>query len=70
MCAGAMIHARIDRLIFAADDTKAGAAGSVLDVLNHEALNHQMTLGRGLLAEESTAMLRGFFQRRRSSPTA
>src|ERR1700722_758250 len=65
MCAGAMIHARIDWLAFAADDPKAGAAGSVLGVLNHAALNHQMVLERGLLAEESTALLREFFQRRR-----
>ena len=65
MCAGAMIHARIDRLLFAADDPKAGAAGSVLDVLNHTALNHQMAIEHGLLAEESTALLREFFQRRR-----
>jgi tRNA(adenine34) deaminase len=70
MCAGAMIHARIDRLLFAADDPKAGAAGSVLLVLNNAALNHQMTVDRGLLAEESTALLREFFQRRRSSPKA
>jgi tRNA(adenine34) deaminase len=70
MCAGAMIHARIDRLLFAADDAKAGAAGSVLLVLSHAALNHQMTVDRGLLAEESTALLREFFQRRRSSPKA
>jgi tRNA(adenine34) deaminase len=70
MCAGAMIHARIDRLVFAADDPKAGAAGSVLNVLNHAALNHQMELERGLLAEESTALLREFFQRRRSLPKA
>jgi tRNA(adenine34) deaminase len=48
----------------------AGAAGSVLSVLNHAALNHQMVLERGLLAEESTALLREFFQRRRSSPKA
>ena len=65
---GAMIHARLDRLIFAADDPKAGAAGSVLEVLNHPGLNHQMTIDRGLLAGESTALLREFFQRRRSSP--
>jgi tRNA(adenine34) deaminase len=65
MCAGAMIHARIDRLVFAADDPKAGAAGSVLSVLNHAMLNHQIALDRGLLAEESTALLREFFQRRR-----
>jgi tRNA(adenine34) deaminase len=70
MCAGAMIHARIDRLVFAADDLKAGAAGSVLSVLNHAELNHQMVLERGLLAEESAALLREFFQCRRSSPKA
>ena len=67
MCAGAMIHARIDRLVFAADDPKAGAAGSVLNVLNHAALNHQLVVDRGLLAEESALLLREFFQRRRPS---
>lgn len=65
MCAGAMIHARIDRLIFAADDPKAGAAGSVLSVLNHAALNHQLVIDRGLMAGESATLLREFFQRRR-----
>lgn len=70
MCAGAMIHARIDRLVFAADDPKAGAAGSVLAVLNHAALNHQIVLERGLLANESARLLREFFQQRRSSPSA
>lgn len=70
MCAGAMIHARIDRLVFAADDFKAGAAGSVLDVLNHPSLNHRMTLERGLLALESARLLREFFQRRRPSSPA
>jgi tRNA(adenine34) deaminase len=69
MCAGAMIHARVDRLVFAADDPKAGAAGSVLSVLNHAALNHQITVDRGLMAEESALLLREFFQRRRSSST-
>lgn len=66
MCAGAMIHARIDRLIFAAGDPKAGAAGSVIGILNHPAFNHQLTVDRGLLADESASMLREFFQRRRS----
>jgi tRNA(adenine34) deaminase len=68
MCAGAMIHARIDRLVFAADDPKAGAAGSVLNVVSHASLNHQIGVERGLLAEESAALLREFFQRRRQSP--
>jgi len=67
MCAGAMIHARLDRLVFAAADPKAGAAGSVLTVLNHPQLNHQMQVERGILAEESAELLRSFFRERRSS---
>jgi tRNA(adenine34) deaminase len=66
MCAGAMIHSRIDRLVYAAADPKAGAAGSVLEVLNHPRLNHQMQVDRGLLAEESSDLLRTFFRNRRS----
>jgi tRNA(adenine34) deaminase len=66
MCAGAMIHARIDRLVYAAADPKAGAAGSVLEVLNHPRLNHQMPVEQGILAEESADLLRSFFRERRS----
>jgi tRNA(adenine34) deaminase len=65
MCAGAMIHARLDRLVFAAADPKAGAAGSVLTVLNHPQLNHQMQVEQGILAEEAAALLRSFFRERR-----
>jgi tRNA(adenine34) deaminase len=65
MCAGAMIHARIDRLVFGAADPKAGAAGSVLEVLNHPKLNHEMQVEQGLLAEEAGELLRGFFRDRR-----
>jgi tRNA(adenine34) deaminase len=65
MCAGAMIHARLDRLVFAAADPKAGAAGSVLAVLNHPQLNHQMQVEQGILAEESGELLRSFFRERR-----
>jgi tRNA(adenine34) deaminase len=65
MCAGAMIHARLDKLVFAADDPKAGACGSVLSVLNHPKLNHRMWAERGLLAEESAELLRTFFRERR-----
>jgi tRNA(adenine34) deaminase len=65
MCAGAMIHARISRLIYATDDPKAGAVGSVLEVLNHPRLNHQMAVTSGALAEESGALLREFFRQRR-----
>jgi tRNA(adenine34) deaminase len=65
MCAGAMIHARLDKLVFAATDPKAGACGSVLSVLNHPKLNHQMWADRGILAEESAELLRTFFRERR-----
>jgi tRNA(adenine34) deaminase len=65
MCAGAMIHARLDRLVYAAADPKAGAAGSVLPVLNHPQLNHQMQVEQGILADESAELLRNFFRERR-----
>jgi tRNA(adenine34) deaminase len=65
MCAGAMIHARLDRLVFAADDPKAGAAGSILSVINHPRLNHQMQVDRGVLADESSELLKSFFRDRR-----
>ena len=65
MCAGAMIHARLDRLVFAAADPKAGAVGSVLAVLNHPQLNHQMQVEQGILADESDELLRSFFRDRR-----
>jgi tRNA(adenine34) deaminase len=67
MCAGAMIHARLDRLVFAAADPKAGAAGSVLSVINHPQLNHQMLVEQGILADESAELLRSFFRERRCS---
>lgn len=65
MCAGAMVHARLDRVVYATADPKAGAAGSVLSVINHPRLNHQMKLDSGLLAEESGELLRAFFRERR-----
>jgi tRNA(adenine34) deaminase len=67
MCAGAMVHARIARLVYAVADPKGGAAGSVLHVLNHPALNHTMEVSTGPLAEESAALLRAFFRERRVS---
>ncbi len=67
MCAGAMIHARLDRLVFAASDPKAGACGSVLSVLNHPQVNHQMVVEQGILAQEAGELLRGFFRERRDS---
>ena len=65
MCSGAMIHARLDRMVFAAADPKAGACGSVLAVLNHPQLNHKMAVERGILADEAAELLRGFFRERR-----
>lgn len=65
MCAGALIHGRVERLVYGAADPKAGAAGSVLSVVNHPALNHQMTVQGGVMAQEGASLLRGFFQRRR-----
>ena len=66
MCAGAMIHARLGRLIYAAADPKAGAVSSVLEVLNHPRLNHQMLVTSGILADESGELLRAFFRERRT----
>ena len=65
MCAGAMIHARLGRLVYGAADPKAGAAGSVLEVLNHPKLNHRMAVTAGVLAEECGELLREFFRERR-----
>jgi tRNA(adenine34) deaminase len=66
MCAGAMIHSRLARLIYAAADPKAGAVSSVLEVLNHPRLNHQMLVTSGEKAEESGELLRSFFRERRT----
>jgi tRNA(adenine34) deaminase len=66
MCAGAIIHARLQRLVYGARDPKAGAAGSVLEVLNHPRLNHQMEVTEGVLSEECGELLREFFRQRRT----
>jgi tRNA(adenine34) deaminase len=65
MCAGAIVLARVPRVVYAAPDPKAGAAGSVLDVLSEPRLNHRPRVDSGLLAEESAALLRAFFGARR-----
>ena len=65
MCAGAMIHARIRRLIYGAEDPKAGAVHSVLRVLNHPALNHKIEIRRGVLAGKCAELLQEFFRARR-----
>jgi tRNA(adenine34) deaminase len=65
MCAGAIVLARVPRVVYAAADPKAGAAGSVLDVLGEPALNHRPDVAGGLLAEEAAQILREFFGLRR-----
>jgi len=62
MCAGAMLNARIKRLVYAARDSKAGAAGSVIDLLRYPGLNHQVEVEGGILQEESEALLTSFFR--------
>lgn len=62
MCAGAMVQARLPHLVWAADDPKAGAGGSVMDLLNHERLNHRVQVTRGVLAEEARQQLQDFFK--------
>ena len=66
MCAGAIIHARVARVVFGAYDPRAGAAGSVFDVLETDKLNHRVDVVGGVMAEECGALLRDFFGRRRA----
>jgi tRNA(adenine34) deaminase len=65
MCAGAMIHARLKRLVYGADDPKAGAVRSVMQVLNHPQLNHTMEVQGGVLAGRCAELLQAFFRSRR-----
>ncbi len=65
MCAGAMIHSRISRLVYGAADAKTGAAGSLVDILRHPGMNHQIAITDGVLAEECSALLSRFFRMRR-----
>jgi tRNA(adenine34) deaminase len=65
MCAGAIINARVQRVVFATADPKTGAAGSVFDILRHAQLNHRCEVIAGVLAEESAELLRDFFRTRR-----
>ena len=65
MCAGAMVHARVSRLVYAATDPRAGAAGSVFNVVQNPALNHRLEVVPGVLADECGSLLRDFFVARR-----
>ena len=66
MCAGAMVHARINRLVYGSDDPKAGAVHSVMQVANHPQLNHKIEIRSGVLAGRSAELLQTFFRNRRS----
>jgi len=65
MCAGALVHARIKRLVYGADDPKAGAVRSVMKVLNHPQLNHRLEVKAGVLAGRCAELLQSFFRNRR-----
>jgi len=67
MCAGAMMHARLARVIYAASDPKTGVAGSLLNVFEHGQLNHHTQVTGGVLAEECSGMLKDFFSHRRAT---
>jgi tRNA(adenine34) deaminase len=66
MCAGAVVLARLPRLVYAASDPKAGMGGSLLNLLAYPALNHAVTVERGLLADEAAELLRAFFRQLRA----
>jgi len=65
MCAGAMLHARVDRIVYGAADPKTGAAGSILDVFSSKQLNHQTVIEGGVMDQECGQLLRDFFKERR-----
>ena len=65
MCAGAILHARLDRIVYGATDPKTGAAGSVLDVFSSKQINHQTSVEGGVMGEECGQLLRDFFKERR-----
>ena len=65
MCAGAMVHARVGRLVYGATEPRTGAAGSIVNIVEHDALNHRMAVTGGVCAPEASLMLREFFAARR-----
>jgi tRNA(adenine34) deaminase len=70
MCAGAMVHARLKRLVYGADDPKAGAIRSVMQVLNHASLNHHVEVTAGVLGGRCAVLLQAFFRRRRGEKSS
>src|SRR4051812_44490607 len=67
MCAGALVNARVDRLVYAVPDPKAGAAGTLFDIVRDSRLNHRVEVTDGILAAECAALLKEFFRSRRTS---
>ena len=65
MCAGALVHARLAKLVYATDDPKSGACGSVLDITQHDALNHKVEIECGTMQDECRKLLQDFFQQKR-----
>lgn len=70
MCAGLLVHSRIERLVFGATDLKTGCAGSIMDLLRHEKLNHQIEVSSGVLEAECSELISAFFRRRRAQKKA
>ncbi len=70
MCAGAIVHSRIGRVVYGASDAKTGAAGSLIDILRHPGMNHQVALQGGVLADVCGEMLSEFFRQRRAEKKA
>ncbi|MCT8347093.1 tRNA adenosine(34) deaminase TadA [Photorhabdus temperata] len=70
MCAGSMVHSRIQRLVYGANDMKTGAVGSLIDILRHPGMNHQIEITGGVLAKECSTMLSAFFKQRREQHKA
>ena len=70
MCAGAMVHARVGRLVYGAADPKTGAAGSVLDLVRHPLFNHKLAVSAGVMEQECSEQLSDFFRRRRQEQKA
>ncbi len=68
MCAMALVHARVQRVVYAAADPKTGAAGSVFDILGSDRHNHRVVVASGVLADEAGAMLSDYFRRKRGKP--
>jgi tRNA(adenine34) deaminase len=66
MCCGALVHARLARLVYGADDPKAGAVRSIMQLINHPKLNHHMEIAGGVLAGKCSQVMQAFFQQRRS----